>query len=100
MFYDYTAEVYKREIIVNEYGEEETGTLKLIATISGDLQPYSSEKLKSSYGLIEQVTNVFYCDPVEGLEDNVIFKINGKSFEVKNIIEWGSHYEVTLWLEQ
>lgn len=99
MFYDYTAEVYKREIIVNEYGEEEAGELKLIATISGDLQPYSSEKLKSDYGLIEQVTNVFYCDPID-LDGDIILKINGKSFEVKTVVGWGSHYEVTLWQVQ
>ena len=42
---------------------------------------------------------MFYCDPID-LDGDIILKINGKSFEVKNIIEWGSHYEVTLWLEQ
>ena len=100
MFYDFTAEVLKREIVVNEYGEEEVSFSNANITLKGDLQPYSSEKLKTDYGLIEEVTNIFYCDYTNYLEDDILLKINGKSFEVKNIIRWSDHLEVTLWLVQ
>lgn len=88
-FYDYKADIYTYESIVNpDWGFNEDKYVKK-STINCDIQPIGVEKIKASYGYILEANYRMYADELLNESDIVLW--NNKTFKIEKIISWNDY---------
>lgn len=85
-------------IELGEYDDYE-GTYagsKIIDTVTGDLQPYSSELAQKEYGLSVECQYAFYCPQNGNIKEGTYLASDGKTYQVVHSMPWDMGLEVLL----
>lgn len=85
-------------IELGEYDDYE-GTYaddKVIGTVMGDLQPYSSELAQKDYGLSVACQYAFYCPKNDNIKEGIHLTGGGKTYQVVHSLPWDMGLAVLL----
>lgn len=61
-----------------------------------EVEPYSSELAKNTYGVFVTVTNRVFCKPDERIKINVELNYRDTNYRVTQVMDYGKHYEVLI----
>ncbi|HHV26002.1 MAG TPA: head-tail adaptor protein [Tissierellia bacterium] len=93
MFYDKEITIVREEEgYLNDEGRWVDGELKPIKTIECDVQPFSSELARKTYGYEEVVQYRIFLDPDNQLETDGTIRYKGEDYKIKRIVPWDSYW--------
>mgnify|MGYP000954766885 FL=1 len=96
--------IYKNVTTQDQYGDPQEVPQTIKDNISGDMQPYSTEKLKKSYGYDIEVTKRVFMDIdsnianlVEIQHKTLYLKDGNTNYEIRKIVVWDNYMEVMIY---
>lgn len=100
----YDLEIYQKITTQDQYGDPQETQQEVKENISGDMQPYSTEKLQKDYGFNIDITKRVFMDLdtntvdlVEKQHKTLYLKDGNQNYEIRKIIPWDTYMEVMLY---
>lgn len=93
MFYTKTIEIYKKNMIIDEYGIVKQGEMSLLDIIKADVQPVGIQMNPTEYGISKDVKYMIFSPLNKNLSEESYIGYEGQVYKIIRMEKWDDFIE-------